>query len=648
MQQKRLASTPLGNVGNIFIMFDPETLRVDYVSSNTKRLLGVSPQLIRENLHALDCTEMRDGSAGNVGNVAVGIEAVVCADGVASASGLDVGGDSATSVGCIAAVPDAAPGAAAGFSLEESVAGLPLGGQCEFHRERIHADTGERCWFQETLHRMQVGGAEKIAYILTDRTRDRLNMQRLHQALELAQQSNNAKSSFLAKMSHDIRTPINAIMGMTQIAEDHAGNAEKMGDCLESIRISSEHLLELINDVLDVSKIESESVELRERSCRLDDVLAEVDVLIRPTSNAKRQLFIIDSRAVRHRAFAADGLRLRQILLNLLSNAVKYTQEGGEISLVVSELGAPGEMLADSAARTQGKTALSRCFPSPRSARLSFVVQDNGMGIAPEFIGNLFSPFARAGNAAREGMQGTGLGMTITKALVDAMNGTIDVESAVGVGTTFTVTLDFRVEGECADDLPDGEGGLLGREGEADGLLGRSPERTEGLACADDFACAMDSACVGEPVPANCMRTGDASGEIFRGKCFLAAEDNDLNRTILVELLGERGAVVEEAENGEAAVALFSVREPGYFDAILMDAMMPVMDGYEAARRIRALASERADAASIPIIALTANAYADDVEAALAAGMNAHVGKPFNVRDLACALVKAMPESDRF
>lgn len=541
MQRKRLASTPLGNAGNIFIMFDPETLRVDYVSSSAKRLLGVDSRLIRENIHALDCTEVASAAAGD---------------------GVDDGFDAAAPV--------------AVFSLEESVAKLPLGGQREIYRERMHADTGERCWYQETLHRMQVDGVEKIAYILTDRTRDRLNTQRLHQALELAQQSSDAKSSFLAKMSHDIRTPINAIMGMTQIAEDHAGDVGKMSDCLESIRISSEHLLELINDVLDVSKIESESVELRECSCRLDDVLSEIDVLIRPTSNARRQLFTIDSRAVRHRTFAADDLRLRQILLNLLSNAVKYTQEGGEISLVVSESDSPGA----------------------HSARLRFVVRDNGMGIAPEFISNLFSPFARAGNAAREGMQGTGLGMTITKALVDAMNGTIAVESAVGVGTTFTVTLDFQVEDECADGL-------------------RSCE------AADPDA-------------------------VFRGKRFLAAEDNDLNRAILVELLCQRGAVMEEAENGEAAVALFAARGPGYFDAILMDAMMPVMDGYEAARRIRALAPKRSDAAHIPIIALTANAYADDVEAALAAGMNAHVGKPFNVRDLACALAKAMPGSDRF
>ena len=642
MQQKGLTSTPLGNAGNIFIMLDPKTLHVDYVSPNAKHLLGVSPRLIRKDFHALDCTEVGAASAnGVVGSAEIAAGAVDAVDALdpvggdvdsattVATAGVGVGTGSAA-IGCFGVGADFAVAAdkndgniamnAIAFSLEESVAKLPLGGQCEIYRERVHADTGERCWFQETLHRMWVGDAEKVAYILTDRTRDRLNIQRLHQALELAQQSSSAKGSFLAKISHDIRTPINAIMGMTQIAEDHAGDVTKMSDCLESIRISSEHLLNLINDVLDVSKIESESVELREDRCRLDDVLSGIDVLIRPTSNAKSQLFSVDSHAVRHRVFAADGLRLRQILLNLLSNAVKYTQEGGTISLTVSE--------SDSS--------------HAHFARLRFVVQDNGMGIAPEFMDNLFSPFARAGDVAREGMQGTGLGMTITKALVDAMNGAIDVESAMGAGTTFTVTLDFRVEDERADGELDRRSGSTGREGDGKGVACTADFAHEaGLACAKGFSCADEAS------SAHRIGSDVASSMAFQGKRFLAAEDNDLNRMILVELLGERGAVVEEAENGEAAVALFAACEPGYFDAILMDAMMPVMDGYEATRRIRALASERADAASIPIIALTANAYADDVEAALAAGMNAHVGKPFNMGDLACALAKAMSGSGR-
>ena len=224
-------------------------------------------------------------------------------------------------------------------------------------------------------------------------------------------------------MSHDIRTPINAIMGMTQIARDNAGNWEKTDECLTTIQASSQHLLSLINDVLDMSKIESGAIELQEECCNLDDLLRDVDVIMRPQATAKEQLLTLDAVNVRHRRFAADQLRVRQILLNLLSNAVKYTPDGGMIALHVEEL-----------AQT-----------SPNFARLSFIVRDNGMGMSPEFVEHVFTPFERADGQKMQGIQGTGLGMTITKALVDAMGGTIDVASAEGRGTTFTVQLKFKL-----------------------------------------------------------------------------------------------------------------------------------------------------------------------------------------------------------
>lgn len=522
--RERLFSALSGNTKNIFIMFDPETLKVEYVSPNAKRLLGIDPQRIESDIYVLDGT----------------------------------------------AVEGMLP-------LRDDIAALRKVDHHRCCRERIHKDTGERCWYQETMYHASVGDPDKIIYVLADCTREKLNTERLHQALELARQSNEAKSSFLAKMSHDIRTPINAIMGMTQIAKDHMGDAEKTCKCLETIHVSSGHLLSLINDVLDMSKIESNSIELQETGCRLDDVLSSIDVLTRPTSDAKNQKLTIEASAAVHRTFAADGLRLRQILLNLLSNAVKYTPEGGKISLVVTEL-EPANF---------------------RLARLQFVVRDNGMGIDPAFIEDLFAPFERAGDAERKGIQGTGLGMTITKALVDAMGGTIDVESSVGKGTMFTVVLEFRIE----------EGGCVGSVTEA------KSEETDNIEV----------------------------DEAFRGRRFLAAEDNELNRMILVELLGERGAEVVEARDGAEAVRIFRESESGHFDAVLMDAMMPVMDGYAATRAIRDLAPERSDAATVPIIALTANAYANDVQECLDAGMNAHVSKPFNIDDLAHVLAEHLP-----
>lgn len=402
-------------------------------------------------------------------------------------------------------------------------------------------------------------------------------------------------------MSHDIRTPINAIMGMTQIARDNAGDWDKTDECLATIQTSSQHLLSLINDVLDMSKIESGAIELQEECCDLDTLLRDVDAIMRPQTAARGQLLTLDAVNVQHRSFAADQLRVRQILLNLLSNAVKYTPDGGMVALHVEE---------------HEQT-------SPHFVRLSFIVRDNGMGMPPEFIDHVFAPFERAEGRQMQGIQGTGLGMTITKALVDAMGGTIDVESREGHGTTFTVKLKFKLgEGEGAKPCPckaaESDPGKEKR-------TGKNAERGRARGDADEKR--------------------PSYTEVFKGRRYLVAEDNQINRIILAEMLTERGATLKQAQNGKEAVELFAESEPQRFDAVLMDAMMPVMDGYEATRAIRKL--PRPDAQTTPIVALTANAYADDVKKALDSGMNAHVGKPFKIADLAKALDELQRDDDR-
>ena len=653
--REQLFSALSGSTDNIFIMFSPNGASVDYVSPNTDRILGISASDIFANVRSIDRS-------------------------------LEPGSESL---------------------LARGVGNLASNDHRECNSTRRHQQTGELRWYHETLFRATVGETEKLVYVLFDRTKETESRERLQQALVIAEQSNQAKSTFLAKMSHDTRTPINAIMGMTQIARDNAGNWEKTDECLATIQASSQHLLSLINDVLDMSKIESGAIELQEECCNLDDLLRDVDAIMRPQTTAKEQLLTLDAVNVRHRRFAADQLRVRQILLNLLSNAVKYTPDGGMIALHVEEL-----------AQT-----------SPHFVRLSFIVRDNGMGMSPEFVEHVFTPFERADGQKMQGIQGTGLGMTITKALVDAMGGTIDVASAEDRGTTFTVQLKFKLgvpDGEaCApaagdeedthanalvSNMNDGGGSDSGskpcqRDG-ASQETGENDKHNKSEAVANNAESVGDTNGAGsasgnndtsgksgnengKPVaskgggsgprsqstsPASAAGSGagpnrkhdsetksdgnsDAANgkpegegkrlsfaEVFEGRRYLVTEDNQINRIILTELLTERGAQLDEAENGQEAVEAFTNSEPNRYDAVLMDAMMPVMDGYEATRAIRAL--PRTDAQTTPIIALTANAYADDVKKALDAGMNAHVGKPFKVGDLANALVKLQKERE--
>ena len=498
---------------DIFIMLDPPDFTIEYISPNIERLLGVSPDDMRSGIRALSA------SAKNP-------------------------------------TPP--------FSSAEALS-MQVGDCLTGYRERIHQKTGEVRWYLESLYRENIDGADKFILVLSDRTAERQNTERLQTALAVARESNEAKSQFLANMSHDIRTPINAIVGMAAIARHNVENASKVDECLDVIERSSQHLLGLINDVLDMARIESGQVQMHESSCDVDAIVADVQAIIGPQAAGKHQQLSIDISQATHSAFLADRMRIEQILLNLLSNAVKYTHEGGAVDLIVKNEG------------DRGKNFML----------VSFTVRDTGMGMPPELQKKIFEPFERGGSNVA-GIQGTGLGMSITKALVDAMGGTIDVESELGCGSTFRVDLTLRRD--------------LHAQNQSDG--------------ADCRAAA---------------RQFDVSGAHF-----LLAEDNDINALVMEELLGERGATIERAADGEEAVATFAAAEAGHFDAVLMDVMMPNMDGYAAARAIRALPNR--DARSIPIVALTANAFSSDVKDALSAGMNAHVAKPIDMSDLIATL----------
>ncbi len=444
-----------------------------------------------------------------------------------------------------------------------------------------------------------LGGAIIAALASNNRRRvDAKYADHLKQALELAKSANAAKSSFLANMSHDIRTPINAIIGMTRIAQENPDDEKKTQECLRTIETSSKHLLGLVNDVLDVSKIESGEIDLREARCCVDDTVESVLSIIEPEAAKKGVTLTVDTSEVEHRFLSADELRGRQIMLNLLSNAVKYTPEGGSVSFSIREIPPL----------------------NPHFARLQIVVADTGIGMPPEFVEQIFQPFARDERVIAKNITGTGLGMTITKAIVDAMGGTIAVESEEGRGTAFTVELELPKEEPLVPFSGGGENASEGEDNAWDRISSASEQEKRPA----------------QPADGEHERTRNLS-RAFSGKRFLIAEDNAINQRILAEFIKARGGEVSCVGDGKEAVRAFSDNPPGTFDAVFMDVMMPVMDGYAATRAIRAL--PRKDASGIIILAVTANAYAEDVAAALDAGMDAHVAKPFNIDDIARTLL---------
>lgn len=517
-----------------------------------------------------------------------------------------------------------------------------------------------------------------------------ISNRRLAEALQAAQAASNSKTMFLSNMSHDIRTPMNAVLGFTTLLSRDAENPEKVRDYTNKIMASGQHLLSLINDILDVSKIESGKVVLNVEEFTLNDLVSSVDAIIRPMAEARSQKFSVEVTGIKHECLLGDETRINQILINLLSNAVKYTPEGGTIWFRIIGL-------------------------KQRSSQFEHIrieVQDDGYGMTEEYLETIFDAFTRAENSTTNKVQGTGLGMAITKNIIELMGGTIDVFSKVDQGSLFRVELEFRIpEGQAdrqfwaekdisrilvadadeetcgniralmedvgveADMAHSVEGALSLLESNAEDyhvvLLGTNTVE-EGAAmqavsqirekagdkvpilimpmhgeAADDI-CQMENIGVLikpffasafkekiQQMQAEARKTGEPpekSAHNLAGLHFLAAEDNEINAEILQEILAFEGAGCEIVENGQLAVERFERSQEGEFDAILMDVQMPVMNGYDATRAIRAL--EREDARAIPIIAMTANAFAEDEKEALDAGMDVHLAKPIDIEML--------------
>ncbi|MCA5964381.1 response regulator [Blautia sp. RD014234] len=385
----------------------------------------------------------------------------------------------------------------------------------------------------------------------------------LQEALALAEKANRAKSEFLSSMSHDIRTPMNAVIGMTSLAMANLDEKERVKDCLQKISSSSKYLLSLINDILDMSKIERSKIMLNRMQISMPEMLKELSAMMEPQAEVNGLAFSMEAREIRHQNFYGDKLRINQILINILSNAIKFTPKGGRVEFLAEET-------------DRGCKDGQVCY--------RFTISDTGIGMTEEFVEHIFEPFSRNTNTV--GIEGTGLGLSITKGLVDLMDGKIWVKSRQNEGSVFCVEIICEtMQGEAAV-KQDGDG---------------EPERQD-------------------------------DAQILTGRCFLVAEDNAINSEILCELLKMYGARSVVMTDGIQAVEEFQRAEPGTYDAVLMDIRMPRMNGYDAARAIRRMAKE--DAGTIPIIAMTANAFAEDVQEALEAGMNAHVAKPIDVKIL--------------
>ena len=382
------------------------------------------------------------------------------------------------------------------------------------------------------------------------------------EALQTAENANKAKTDFLSNMSHDIRTPMNAIIGITSLIRHDAGNKAKVIEYADKIDISSQHLLGIINDVLDMSKIEAGKTVFKYSDFSILDLMQELDTIFHTQIYEKQQTLTIIKENIQHEWVNGDQVHLMQIFSNLLSNAVKYTQEGGEIQFFVEECETKSSVYA----------------------KYRFLVSDNGMGMSADFKDTIFDAFTRAESSLTNKIQGTGLGMAITKNLVEAMGGSIDVDSELGQGSCFEVLLDLKI----------------------------AEDRTAALAAQEE--------------------TDEQDGNILQGMKFLCAEDNELNAEILMELLKIEGAECTICENGEEILKAFEQSAPGDYDMILMDIQMPVMNGYEATKAIRRSSHELAK--TIPIIAMTANAFSEDIQHSLAAGMNAHVSKPVEMKVL--------------
>ena len=638
--RERMFDVLSNSVDDIFLMLDTQDQRVDYVSPNIERLLGIHVEDARANIRVMEKCTIRD-------NVVI---------------------------------------------PRQELEAIPLNGSRHWECEYMHQGTGERRWYRMTVYRMSIQDMEKYIFVLSDRTLEQRMNQQLQGALDAAQSANAAKSNFLSNMSHDIRTPMNAIVGFSLLLEKEADDPEKVREYTRKITASSHHLLSLINDVLDMSKIESGKTSLNVDRFSLPELLEELNIILLPQAKAKKQTFTVHVQGAPPEQILGDKLRLNQILINLLSNAIKYTPEGGRIEFLVAEADQPVE---------------------GQYVKLRFVVRDNGIGMSEQFQREVFVPFSREISSVTNTVQGTGLGMAITKNLVDLMGGVIQVESKLGQGSTFTVELTFALPEQEERDtwyrqkitrmlVVDDEEEIcldireLMRDTGVDVSI-----RTDGASAVEAAVQASSSGAgfhvilldwkmpgmdgvqtarairerVGHDVPILVLTSYDwseieeqarAAGinafmpkpffastfwqaikplftqeqshevqaeppaeNVLAGRLFLVAEDNEMNAEILTDVLAMEDARCEVAVNGKEAVEMFERSEPGRYDMILMDVQMPVMNGYEATRAIRA--GSHPEAATIPIVAMTANTFAEDVRNALASGMDAHLAKPIDL-----------------
>ena len=508
LAREELFSSLSRNVDDVFLMIDTGTGKVEYISPNVRRILGISPEAVQEDFHVLCSAE----------------------------------GDNCT-------------------SRLDGLMQMEQGTQQEWDREFIHQETGEPHYIHVTGFINEVQGAKKCIVDLSDRTGEHQTTLAVEAALEIAEKASQAKTDFLSNMSHDIRTPMNAIVGLTTLMENELDQPEKLAEHLHKLESSGQLLLGIINNILDMSRIESGKTTLSVEPMHLSQQLDQLSTMIRAQASEKAQTFTVSTH-LRHENLLADPTRLNQVLMNILSNAVKYTPRGGHIRFEVEEL--------------------------PRNehyAKYRFVVQDDGIGMSKAYQKTLFDPFTREERSGTNRVQGTGLGMAITKNIVDLMGGSISVESATGKGTRFEVVLEFPIDTE-ADAVPEAQ------------ALPEEPEDVSPL-------CGMN---------------------------FLCAEDNAINAEILELLLKSKGAHCKICPNGQEIVDAFVRVKPGEYDMILMDVQMPVMNGYDATRAIRRSTHELAK--TIPIIAMTANAFSEDIQYSLAAGMNAHISKPVDMKTL--------------
>ena len=494
------------NVDDVFLMVDANDLRVEYVSPNIEKLVGISEQQVLDDIHEIEHLIRTDESV---------------------------------------------------HILDQLSTILP-GEQREWDREYIHQKTGEELWFRVVVFCTDIQGEKKYILDLSDRTKDKKINQRLEDAFHTAENANRAKTTFLNKMSHDIRTPMNAIIGFTNIAMKHEPEPE-VRSCLEKIRESSDHLLTLINDVLDISRIESGKIKFAPIGVDIVEVADTVLSIMYGFLSNRNITFHTHLAIPETRYVLADAVRIREVLVNILGNAVKFTGDGGSITFTSDYL--PG---ADD-----------------RHMIVRYRVTDTGVGMTKEFVKHIFDEFSQEESSARTYYKGSGLGMAISKRYVDLMGGNISVESEKGKGSTFTVELPLELT-------------------EADKVQKQASP-------------------------------GDSTD--LAGVKILMAEDNDLNAEIAMVQLEELGIHITRASDGKEALKIFASNQPGTFDIIFMDIMMPKMNGYEATNAIRAL-QNRPDARTIPIIAMTANAFAEDVQASLDAGMNGHLSKPIVIDEV--------------